>query len=53
VHLAKTLLQRVQRAVCIRHTFYGANIRTVRLHGEQGARFDRLAVKIDGAGAAV
>src|SRR5262249_46775173 len=53
VHLAKTFLQRVQRAVSLPDTFYGAKICTFRLPCEQGARFDRFAVKSEGAGAAV
>src|SRR5262249_952565 len=45
--------ERVQGAVGVRHAFDGAHVGAVRLHREDGARLDRLAVEIDRAGAAV
>ena len=44
-------LDRVQIAVC-GESFNGEDVAAVRLDGEHGAGFDRLAVHHDGAGAA-
>ena len=53
VHFAEAFLQRVQRAVGVRHAFDGADLGAVCLHGEHRAGLHRLAVEIDGAGAAM
>src|SRR5262249_55618601 len=53
VHFAEAFLQRVQRAVGRGHAFDGEEIAALRLHGEHGAGFDRSAVEIDRAGAAM
>ena len=47
------LLQRAQLAVGRRQPLDRPHLRPVRLHGEEHAALDRLAVEVDGAGAAV
>ena len=51
VALPKTLLHRMQFAI-LGQTFNGGDLGAVRLHGQQRAGFDRLAIEQDGAGAA-
>ena len=51
--LAERSLQRRQLAVVAREALDGADRRAVGLDGEQHAALDRLAVELDGAGAAV
>ena len=51
--LAKGVLQRMQRAVRLRHALDRKDFGAVRLHGKHRARLHRLAVEIDRAGAAM
>ena len=51
--LAEGLLQRMQRAVRRGNAFDGGDLRPIGLTDEHGAGFHRLAVDIDGAGAAM
>ena len=53
VHLAKALLQRMQRAIRVGDALDGEHLRALGLNREHGAGSYRLAVEIDGAGAAV
>ena len=53
VHFAKAFLQRVQRAVRAGDALDGEDPGALGLHREHGAGFYRLAVEIDGAGAAM
>ncbi len=53
MHLAEALLQRMQRAVGSRDALDGEDLGALGLDREDGAGFDRLAVEIDGAGAAM
>src|SRR6056297_1180049 len=52
VVLHEGLLHRVQRSVSGGHAFDGAHLLAVGLDGQHGATLHRLAVEVDGAGAA-
>src|SRR5215468_3431490 len=52
VFLGEPLLHRMELAALL-ETLDGPDLAPVRLHGENGARFHRLAVEVHGASAAV
>ena len=53
VMLAKRGLHRVQVAVGAADTLDGGDVHALRLHGENIARFNRTAIQMHGAGAAL